>query len=57
MPTHIPNNAVVKIGAVATTRRPTARLGNSFAKAILPVGFSAVSSSCTLLLAQSEVVE
>lgn len=39
MPTHIPNNAVVKIGAVATARRPAARLGNSFVKAILPVGF------------------
>jgi len=33
MTTHVPDNAVVKIGAVATTRGPAARLGNSFVKA------------------------
>ena len=34
MSTHVPDNAVIKIGAVATTRDPAGLLGNSFVKAI-----------------------
>jgi ABC-type branched-subunit amino acid transport system substrate-binding protein len=34
MTTHAPDNAVIKIGAVATTRGPAGLLGNSFVKAI-----------------------
>jgi ABC-type branched-subunit amino acid transport system substrate-binding protein len=34
MPAHIPDNAVIKIGAVVATRGPVALLGNSFVKAI-----------------------
>ena len=34
MTTHVPDNAVIKIGAVATTKGPAGLLGNSFVKAI-----------------------
>ncbi len=34
MPTHAPDNAVVKIGAVVATRGPVALLGTSFLKAV-----------------------